>query len=210
MTVTIWLVRHGLKKIAIGDVSLTAAGIEQAKATAEALRGRPIAAIVSSPLRRAKETAGYAAHALQLEAVVDVRLRERANWGDVPGQTFEQFTATWDRCTAEPHYRPPGGGDTAAAAAGRLSAAVSDWALRCPPGHGILFVTHGGLITDFLSLSLSEAEQNALAHKFAAVQTALIPECSITELLVGPDGLRVGTFADTGHLRGMRPAPPKS
>lgn len=57
MSATVWLVRHGYKQKAFGDVPLTPEGVRQARATAFFLSGRPVAAIVSSPLRRAVETA---------------------------------------------------------------------------------------------------------------------------------------------------------
>lgn len=112
MSVTFWLVRHGLKAITCGDVPLTSAGKAQARAAAGVLKDRPVSAIVSSPLRRARETASFIAAGLGLKAFEDVRLRERANWGDVPSQSFEDFVAVWDRCTREADLLPPGGGDS--------------------------------------------------------------------------------------------------
>jgi len=203
MTVTVWLVRHGLKSRQIGDVPLTPAGVKQAQAAARALQGGSIGAIVSSPLRRALETAGYLANRLGIEPVEDARLRERANWGDIPDQTFEEFVAVWDRCTREPDYRPPGGGDSVREAAARLSEAVSDWTKRGQSGSGIFFVTHGGLITDFLGAVFAPDMLNAAVPDFAARQNLLIPECSITELLVDGPRLRLGIFADIAHLRGL-------
>ncbi|MDO3408160.1 histidine phosphatase family protein [Saccharibacillus sp. CPCC 101409] len=197
---TFRLIRHGLKVREIGDVPLTEAGLAQARLAAGALRERKIAAIVSSPLLRARETAVPLARETGRSAVVDDRLRERANWGDVPGQTFAEFVAVWERCTREPDYIPPSG-DSARQAARRMTSALTDWASRYPPGVEIVFVTHGGLITDFLSCAFSEQELENVCPGFAARQSELIPECSITD--IGYDGgcFRLGKFADTGHLR---------
>ena len=40
---------------------------------------------------------------------VDARLRERANWGNVHGQSLAKFVAMWERSTADPHFVPPAG-----------------------------------------------------------------------------------------------------
>ncbi len=40
---------------------------------------------------------------------VDARLRERANWGDLHGQSLAEFVAMWERSTADPHFVPPRG-----------------------------------------------------------------------------------------------------
>ncbi|OWA34059.1 hypothetical protein B9G55_17150 [Saccharibacillus sp. O16] len=201
MAITIWLVRHGLKEKEIGDVGLTLEGIQQAKSAAQALSSRPITLILSSPLRRAKETAEYLAQALQLNVHEDRRLRERANWGDLPGQTFEEFVEVWERCTRDSDHQPPGGGDSARQAALRLHEAVRDYAPRCRPGEELVFFTHGGVMTDYLVCTLEEAELNKTHPNFMALQSSLVPECSITELIVQTDGrCRLGRFADVRHL----------
>ncbi|UUZ94791.1 histidine phosphatase family protein [Paenibacillus sp. P25] len=149
MSTTFFLVRHAIKEKAFGDVSITPEGIMQAQLTAKHFCTLPITAIVSSPLQRAKETAEYIALGATASIEVDARLRERANWGDLPGQTFEEFVAMWDRCTREPEYMPPVG-DSAKQAGQRLSSLLSELAELHPPQSNIVIVTHGGLITDFL------------------------------------------------------------
>jgi len=207
MSVTFWLVRHGLKESACGDVPLTSAGLRQAQATAAFLKSRPLSAIVASPLRRARETAELLSREIGLQLFEDKRLCERMNWGDVPGQTFEEFAAVWERCTREPDRAPPCGGDSARQAANRMRDALQDWAQRRAPGSEIAFFTHGGLITDFLTLMLDIEQLNAVNPDFAAVQSLLIPECSVTELIVEKGEYRLGRFADTRHLTNLLPSP---
>lgn len=101
MGTTFLLVRHGIKEKAIGDVLITPQGIIQAQSTAEHVSTIPIHAIIASQLRRAIETAEYIAAKINVEIIVDDRLRERANWGDLPEQTFEEFIQMWDKCTRE-------------------------------------------------------------------------------------------------------------
>ncbi|MEJ8306107.1 histidine phosphatase family protein [Saccharibacillus sacchari] len=205
MSITFWLVRHGLKESFCGDVPLTAEGRSQARATAAFLKERSIAAIATSPLRRAVETSGFLSREAGLQALEDRRLRERANWGDIPGQTFEEFAAVWEQCTREPDHIPPSGGDSARQAARRMDEALREWASRYPPGSEIVFFTHGGLITDFLTLMLEPDEWNTVHPDFVAAQSLLIPECSVTELIVEKETYRLGTFADTRHLTRLLP-----
>lgn len=78
-----FLVRHAIKEKAVGDVPITPRGIEQAKRTAQYFNHLNVTAIISSPLRRARETAEYIASDTKRTVRVDRRLRERANWGDL-------------------------------------------------------------------------------------------------------------------------------
>jgi len=74
---TIYLVRHGIKERAIGDVPLSREGIVQAGLTATFFESKPIKHVYASPLRRATETASFICSRLGLPVVVDMRLRER-------------------------------------------------------------------------------------------------------------------------------------
>jgi broad specificity phosphatase PhoE len=98
----LYLIRHGenpanltkefsYRKV---DYSLTPKGRLQAEQTAGVLRDQGIAAVYSSPLRRAYETAEYLASALGQDVVVLEQFRE-LNVGDLEGQppTPEAWTA---------------------------------------------------------------------------------------------------------------------
>ncbi|QYR23322.1 histidine phosphatase family protein [Paenibacillus sp. sptzw28] len=199
MNTTFFLVRHALKEKAIGDVPITAKGRLQAQATARYFCNLPIAAIVTSTLRRAKETALYIACETKSTISEDIRLRERANWGDLPGQPFVEFVAMWERCTHDPEYMPPIG-DSAKQAGERLSLFLSEAAKKHPLGSNIVIVTHGGLITDFLVYTFSEKQLNQWHPNFVAVQSGLIPECSITKLIYENRNYKLDFFASVEHL----------
>jgi broad specificity phosphatase PhoE len=62
----------------IPDPKLTTQGREQAAAAAEALRGTGVRRLISSPYRRALETATIIADALRLEVTIEPLVRERA------------------------------------------------------------------------------------------------------------------------------------
>ncbi|MEK8126471.1 histidine phosphatase family protein [Paenibacillus filicis] len=199
MSTTFFLVRHAIKEKAIGDVPITPKGVIQAQSTAKRLCNWPITAILSSPLRRAKETAEYMALETKSTVHVDSRLRERANWGDLPGQTFDEFVAMWERCTCEPEYIPPVG-DSAKQAGERLSSLLTELAQKHPVDGHIAIVTHGGLITDFLVQTFREEQLKVWHPHFVAVQSELIPECSITTLIYESGEYRIEDFASVEHL----------
>src|SRR5690349_18194113 len=94
---TFHLVRHGQTTGEAGDPGLAPTGRAQADAIADYLARRPIQGVYASPLRRAQETAGVIAAAVGLDVVTEARLRERSNWGDVPGQSWDDFVAEWRR-----------------------------------------------------------------------------------------------------------------
>ncbi|WP_243767640.1 histidine phosphatase family protein [Paenibacillus agricola] len=165
MSTTFFLVRHAIKEKKIGDVSITPNGILQAQATARSFCNLPITTIVTSPLRRAKKTAEYIALKTKSTISEDRRLRERANWGDLPEQTFDEFVAMWERCTRDPDYIPPIG-DSAKQAGARLSSLLLELAKKHPPESKIIMVTHGGLITDFLVHTFSENQLNVWHPNF--------------------------------------------
>ncbi|WP_340032048.1 histidine phosphatase family protein [Paenibacillus sp. FSL K6-1122] len=201
MSTTFQLVRHGLKERRIGDVPLNSEGVLQAEATALhfAKATSLITKILTSPLRRAQETASMIARHTRFHITEDPRLRERANWGDCPDQSFEEFIAMWDRCTSEPDYIPPVG-DSAKQAGERLASLLTELANEEPENSNIIVVTHGGLITDFLVQTFTERELNVWHSDFIAMQNQLIPECSITTLIHDQGNYTIKAFASTVHL----------
>lgn len=199
MSTTFYLVRHAIKEKAIGDVPITSKGVNQARSTASRFGNLPITAILSSPLRRAKETAEYIALETKSPMTLDSRLRERANWGDLPGQTFEEFVAMWERSTFEPEFIPPVG-DSAKQAGERLSTLLTELAEKHPLQSHIVMVTHGGLITDFLVHTFPENQLEIWHPNFVAVQSELVPECSITTLIYEGGKYTIAGFASVEHI----------
>ncbi|MEQ7126236.1 bifunctional RNase H/acid phosphatase [Actinopolymorpha sp. B11F2] len=118
---TLILVRHGetsrsLAKRFSGsggeDVPLTDRGRQQAEGVAAALVGRGVDALVTSPLRRTRETAGVIAGALGISATVEDGLAETA-FGEWDGLTFSEVRARWPAALqdwlASTTVAPPGG-----------------------------------------------------------------------------------------------------
>lgn len=200
MSTTFFLVRHALKEKAVGDVPITPEGVIQAQSTAGRFCNLPITVILSSPLRRAKETAEYIALETKSTITVVNRLRERANWGDLPGQTFDEFVVMWERCTCEPDYIPPVG-DSAKQAGERLSNLLTEIAQKHPVQSNIVMVTHGGLITDFMVTAFPKNQLDVWHPNFVAVQSELIPECSITTIIYESGKFNIVDFASVEHLK---------
>jgi broad specificity phosphatase PhoE len=109
------LVRHGetywnherLVQGGDSDIELNDTGLEQARKLAAFLENEPVAAVLSSPLRRAVVTAEVIANHHQLPVEIDQGLRE-LKVGELEGMsvsdlstTFSQFLMQWwqDGCT---------------------------------------------------------------------------------------------------------------
>ena len=198
MSTTIYLVRHAKKEKGIGDVPLTFEGVKQAQMTASHFCSMSITKLLCSPLARAKQTAECIGEGIILPVIEDIRLRERANWGDLPGQSFEEFAAMWDHCTKDRDFIPAIG-DSAKIAGERLSSFLVEMSIEFPQDP-IIAVTHGGLITDFLVHVCSQIELNQWHPHFLKEQSKLVPECSITKLICRDGTFQLVDFANVSHL----------
>lgn len=198
MTTVFYLVRHAKKEKAIGDVAISSEGILEAQATAHHFREIPINKIVSSPLKRAKQTAMFIAKETKTTISEDIRLRERANWGDIPGQTFEEFVEMWERCVQDRDFSPQAG-DSARKAGERLSSCLLELSVEHSQD-SIIVVTHGGLITDFLVNVITEEELRKRHPNFIAEQSYLVSECSITKVSCQDGIFKLDDFATVDHL----------
>jgi broad specificity phosphatase PhoE len=179
-----YLVQHGEKEPVPGDPGLTPAGRRQASRTGRWLHGRGVQALYTSPLRRARETAGCIASVTGLTVQPDARLTERLNWDG--SQPYEAFAALWARTTSDRDFTPPGGGSSRQAGA-RLQAFLAGLPGTSGP---FAVVTHGGITTDLLRTLLND---DALPPQLL---TAGIPPCAVTTI----DDLTVVTIASTSHL----------
>lgn len=155
MTTRFCLVRHGEtdwnaqgRLQGQTDIALNEAGRAQAKAAAARLAAHRFAAIYSSDLSRAMETAAAAAgpgHEVQPTPA----LRER-RFGAFQGLTHAEAEARYPADHArfrarEPDHRPPGDAESLRDLAARIEAALTDLADR-HRGQTLLIVTHGGAL----------------------------------------------------------------
>jgi broad specificity phosphatase PhoE len=128
------------------DPPLNERGREQARALARAVADEGLAALWTSPLRRARETAEIVGAAVGLQARVDDRLAEsrRGSWEgrlltDIERDEPEAWAA-WARGGAD--FRFPGG-ESLGEHQERVLAALADVALGPQPA---LVISHGGTI----------------------------------------------------------------
>jgi Fructose-2,6-bisphosphatase len=161
---TLLLLRHGETPLSVekrfsgvGDPMLTAKGVAQAEAAAARLSREPyrIDVIVSSPLKRALQTAEPVAARTGLDVAVDEGLRE-TDFGAWEGHTFAEIQQRWpDLLTAwlaDPGVAPPGG-ESFEQTSRRVEAAVTRLISR-HQGRTVLVVSHVTPIKTILRLAL--------------------------------------------------------
>lgn len=148
--------RDGRWQGARSDVPLNAAGRDQALQVVERLRGWPLVAIYTSPLRRARETATPLAIELGLDPVVIEELREMDH-GEWEGKTRSEILAGWeaehDAFEADPTGVRRPGGESYGDLAERVWP-VLDRLTELHRGQQIALVTHAGPIRLMLSRTL--------------------------------------------------------
>ncbi|MFI6595181.1 bifunctional RNase H/acid phosphatase [Nonomuraea sp. NPDC050536] len=198
------LLRHGETPLSVerrfsglGDAELTANGLAQAAAAARRLSREPyrIDVIVSSPLKRARQTAEAVAELTGLAVEVDEDLRE-ADFGAWEGHTFTEIQReSPDELTAwlaDPNVAPPGGESFAQAA--RRVERVRDRLIERYEGRTVLVVSHVTPIKTLLRLAL-------MAPPAALYRMHLDLAClSLVEYFADGQAL-VKAFNDTSHLR---------
>ena len=166
---TMLLLRHGQTVLSVekrfsgtGEQPLTEHGRAQAAAAAARLADSGATAVVSSPLRRARETAELVAGALGLEVAVEPGLRE-TDFGDWEGYTFAEVREKWprelDAWLADPSVAPPFG-ESFDATTTRVRQA-RDRVLASYGGQKVVLVSHVTPIKTLLRLAL-DAPPSAL------------------------------------------------
>ena len=145
------LVRHGEtvwhaenRYAGRSDVPLTPRGHEQAEALAGWAAGTAVDAVLTSPLGRARDTAGPVCAALGLEARVDERLVE-VDFGQGEGRTREEMDEAFPEALAaflaHPATRPLPGGESGAEAVARALPALAESTAAHPEGR-VLVIAH--------------------------------------------------------------------
>jgi broad specificity phosphatase PhoE len=130
------------------DPPLCEAGRAEAAAWGERLRQFSWDRLVTSPLLRARETAGRINQALNLPLAVDVRLGEQS-WGAWEGRQLAWIEDRLTRMVPGPvtrgwTFRPPGG-ESREQVWRRSQAALVELSRRYP-GETLLVVIHGGVL----------------------------------------------------------------
>ncbi|WP_420824827.1 histidine phosphatase family protein [Streptomyces coryli] len=175
---------------------LSPAGRRQAAATADALARRGgIDAVVTSPMRRCRETAQAVATRLGLSLQVERDLRE-ADFGTWEGLTFAEVRARYpddlDAWLASPEMPPSGAGETMRQVAGRVTAVRDGLTVRYA-GATVLVVSHVGPLRTLIRLALQ-----APPHSLFRIEVAA---ASLSTVTYEKDGTAtVRALNDTHHL----------
>lgn len=186
---TVLLVRHGrtdanASGVLAGwtpGVHLDDRGREQAAALSARLAGVPLAAIVTSPLERCRETSAALAADRTLDPQVDERLGE-ARYGDWSGRELKKLAREplWRVVQAHPSavVFPGEAGESMRAMQQRAVDAVRDWDARIAAEHGPdavwVAVSHGDVLKSVIA--------DALGLHLDSFQRLVVDPCSMSVL----------------------------
>jgi 2,3-bisphosphoglycerate-dependent phosphoglycerate mutase len=202
------IVRHGETDWNAGkriqghiDIPLSAVGHAQARATGNALKDEGFAAIYSSDLARARQTAEATAHLAQqarLPLQVLPELRER-HYGIFEGLTYTEIEARYPEAYArhksrEPRFAPPGG-ESLTELAVRLGQTFDAIAHR-HAGEAVAIFTHGGVL-DILY-------RRATGQPLHTPRDFTIPNTGINWIEVADGRWTVLSWAERAHLDATR------
>ncbi len=177
---TLWLIRHGQPdKNSRGrcygklDVNLSSQGRHQMTAVAKSLASEPLAAVYSSPRRRALESAQVLVMNRGIQIGVLPEFCE-IDFGDFEGRTYDEiareFPEMYRAWMDHPTEVQFPNGETFSDMWRRVTRAALDLRNR-HPGESLAAVTHGGVIRILLAEALDLAWPNIfrIGQDFAAV-----------------------------------------
>ncbi|GAA1717547.1 bifunctional RNase H/acid phosphatase [Streptomyces yatensis] len=179
------------------DPGLSDVGRHQAERVAAALAARgTIQAIVTSPLRRCRETADAVARRLGLDVRVEEGLRE-TDFGAWEGLTFaevkERYPDDLEAWLASSKVAPTGGGESFAAVTRRVALARDKLIARYT-GRTVLLVTHVTPIKTLVRLALGAPPETLFRMELSAA--------SLSAVAYYADGnASVRLLNETAHLR---------
>ncbi len=180
---TVILLRHGRTTANAGGVlagwspgvELDGTGQQQAAAVGARLAPVPLAAVVSSPLERCRQTAGAVLDGRELELETDDRLGE-ARYGDWTGRPLKELVKDplWKVVQQHPSAAvfPGPEGEGLAQTQARAVAAVREWNARLGPDAVWLACSHGDVIKAVLA--------DALGLHLDAFQRIVVDPASIS------------------------------
>ena len=196
------LVRHGVTEYSVAkrfagrsDLELTEAGREQARrAAGRVAELGPVDVLISSPLRRTRQTADQLADQLELPVLIEDGMVE-TDFGDWDGYTYAEVSQKWpaelQRWLADPSVAPPSGESFETVT--RRVRRARDRILAQHGGKTVVVVSHVSPIKTLVRLAL-DAPASALQRMFLEPASISV----IDYYADGPVSLR--SFNDTAHL----------
>ena len=208
---TVILLRHGRTTANTGGVLagwtpgvlLDETGAAQVRAVGERLAKVPLAAVVSSPLERCRQTADAVAEGRDLEVQSDDRLGE-ARYGDWTGRTLKDLVKEplWKVVQQHPSAAvfPGPEGEGLAQTQARAVSAVREWNAKLGPGAVWLACSHGDVIKAILA--------DALGLHLDQFQRIVVDPASISVVTYTETRPFVVRVNDTGgDVSGLIPPP---
>jgi probable phosphoglycerate mutase len=182
------------------DIGLNDTGRWQAQRTAQALAHEDIAAVYSSDLSRAFETAQTIANALSargaLPVVPHLGLRER-HFGHFQGKTWAEIETHWPDDALRWRQRDPAWspieGESLLQLRERIAQCVHALAQQ-HTGEQIVLVAHGGVMDVLYRLATGQSTQTP--------RTWHLGNAAINRLLWTPQGLSLVGWGDVSHFEG--------
>ncbi|NMG44496.1 histidine phosphatase family protein [Aromatoleum toluvorans] len=181
------------------DIPLNPVGEAQAAATAASLATVHFAAVYSSDLQRARQTATAITRNRAAAVEFHDRLRER-NYGAFQGLTYSEaetrFPDDYRRFKQrDPLFTFPGGGESLAEFSARVAEALTELANN-HAGEQVLVVTHGGVLDIVHRLAAGKA--------LDAPRDFTIPNAALNWIEYDGDTWHLVSWAERGHLEGTR------
>lgn len=178
---------------------LTAQGRREAQLLGERLRALDVAAIYSSDLLRAMQTAQIVSEAVGLPVQPDLRWRE-IDLGLWQGLEPEEVDARWPTDEIREQDLPRGEtGETFAAVTQRTLAGIDDLHAR-HRGQTVVVICHGG------NMRAALLTTPAPANGDSDPRHAPIRNTAVTVFHVDNTGLHASVIADASHLNDVAPA----
>lgn len=208
---TVLLLRHGLTALTGPILSgrtpglhLDERGRAQVAALGERIRSVPLAAIVSSPLERCRETADavIAGREPAPPLHVDDRVGE-VHYGSWTGRPFKELTKDplWRVVQAHPSAAVFPDGEGLAAMAARAAEAVRDWNERLGPDATYALVSHADVIKSLIA--------DALGLHLDGYQRIMVDPASLSVIQYTPLRTSVVRVNDSGGgVEALVPRPP--
>lgn len=201
---TLLLIRHGETDAnrsgiwqGASDSPLNDRGLAQAQAVAQRLQteARPLSAIYTSPLQRARQTAQAIAAQIKLDNIQITPELAEFNLGEWEGLSYEALRhekRLWDRMNEDPNFAPPGG-ESAVQFATRLISTLRTIA-QTHAGEQVVVISHGGAIATALAMLLEQNGRNWPKYQMA--------NCGLSELRFAPQPQLI-RFNEIEHLQGI-------
>jgi probable phosphomutase (TIGR03848 family) len=198
---TVLLIRHGRTAANTGavlagwtpGVALDETGEAQAQRLAERLAPVPLAALVSSPLDRCRQTAETVAKGRDVGVTEEPRVGE-VHYGDWTGAALKDLAKKplWKVVQAHPSAAvfPGDGGEGLAAVQARAVGAVREWNERLGPDAVYAVFSHGDVIKSILA--------DALGLHLDLFQRIVVDPCSVSVISYTDTRPFVARSNDTG------------